>query len=786
MTLCITILVRFYHLVIFNYNPKEIVKMKKIFLSFTIISLSVIGFSQDDQDSLSASVSNGKIKKAQKNYDKFSYDRAISNYNLANDNSIESQRNLANSYWRTGENEMAEELYKSLVFESGVTAIDIHNYASILQENKKYKEAEVWMGKFNALSMDDSRGISYLENAGSYEKLQVNTGQFKLKNLDINSEQEDFSPVYYKDKVLFASSREGVKPIRRKWNRNKLPFLDVYQANAPRGKELDSVVQFQKKLNKKFHEGPVCFNADETKMIFTRNNYDGKSEDGLVKLQLYISEFIEDKWQNPIPFEYNSIEYSIGHAAFSPDGEWLYFASDMPGGVGGVDLYKSKIGSDGSYGQPINLGKKINTEGNEMFPSAHETGVLFFSSNGLVGLGGLDVFVAELKEDEEIGKVMNLGSPVNTNRDDFSFILAKSSMNGYLASNREGGKGDDDIYYFDMIKPITFGKTIKGITKDKQGNLIADASIDLFDESGEKVQSVMSDENGIFEFTVDADQKFSINGNKEKHFEGKTEVDSHVEADEIPTELMLEKDPGISLVAKIIDKKTGESMDSVKVTFTDNMTGISEEIQVSETGEFRKPLMGKKLNDRGSYNFTLERDGYLSKTVTYNTEFDKEGLYNLDSLIDLSLDKIELGEDLSKIIDISPIYFDLGRAKIRADAAAELDKIVKVMNENPTMEIELGSHTDSRGSEKSNALLSDKRAKASAAYVRERITNPDRINGKGFGEVKPNTMDLSSEGGDALHILTESYINSFKRKNKAMFDLLHQKNRRTEFLIIKM
>jgi outer membrane protein OmpA-like peptidoglycan-associated protein len=154
--------------------------------------------------------------------------------------------------------------------------------------------------------------------------------------------------------------------------------------------------------------------------------------------------------------------------------------------------------------------------------------------------------------------------------------------------------------------------------------------------------------------------------------------------------------------------------------------------------------------------------------------------------LDLTLDPIKVGADLSKIIDINPIYFDLNKFFIRTDAAIELDKIVKVMNENPTMVIELGSHTDSRGSDASNESLSSKRAKASAQYIKERITNPDRIYGKGFGESVPNVIDLSSDGGTQKQVLTEAFINSFMKSDKKKFDLYHQMNRRTEFIIIKM
>ena len=755
---------------------KKQVHMKKIYLSLTFLSFVLVGFSQEP---------TGTIKKAARDYDGFSYSKAIKKYTEAQDGSIESQRNLANSYSRMGDSENAEVLYSTIVTREGKTPSDVYTYATILQQNKKYETADVWMSKFNSLVSSDSRGQAYVNNMGSYKKLMEDKGQFKIKNLEINSEQEDFAAVFYQDKVLFASSREGVKSVRREWNWNQLPFLDIYQADKGEGNELNMATPFKRQLNKKFHEGPVCFSPDETRMVFTRNNYEHKSSDGLVKLQLFISELVGGEWQKPVGFTHNSAEYSVGHASFSADGKWLYFASDMPGGLGGVDLYKVEITSEG-YGEPMNLGDKVNTEGNEMFPNIHESGMLFFASNGLIGLGGLDVFVAELKDGDKIGKVMNLGAPVNTNKDDFSLTLDKTGKNGYFSSNREGGKGDDDIYSFDLLKPIKFGKFLKGVVKDTEGNLLSKVKFTLLNIKSDKIGLMESNEEGEFEFTIPEDFNFTLLGSKEKYLGVNKKILRSEDEDVIFVEVELEKDPGLSLYALITDKKTGFPIEDVTLKVLDNLTGVNEEYVTSDQGDFFRPLTEKKLNDRGSYNITLEKKGYLSKTVTYNTQFDKEGRYEIHAKLDLTLEPIEIGGDLSKIIDINPIYFDLGKSKIRPDAATELDKIVKVMNENPTMVIELGSHTDSRGSDASNRSLSDRRAKASAAYVSERIMGPERIYGKGYGESTPNTVDASLDGGVATQVLTDDFINPLKSKNRKLFDKYHQFNRRTEFLIIKM
>ncbi len=730
--------------------------MKKINLSLLLVCLGASSYAQ---------FGGGSLEKANKYYENYSYQKAIEKYIEAQDETIESQRNLAISYYKVGDTQKAEEVFGLVMGIEGKTAEDVHTYASILQRNKKYEESEQWMSIFNEMISTDSRGISYVNSKGYYKQLNKDKGQFTIKNLAINSEMEDFGPVYYKGKLLFASSREGVVPVKRKWNWNNLPFLDIYEANVSGNNELDSVSHFNKKINKRFHEGPVCFNADQTKMVVSTNNYGSKGEDGVLKLGLVISEYLDGKWKKSRDFEYNSPEYSVGHATINADNTWMYFVSDMQGGIGGVDIYKVAINADGSYGIPINLGDKINTEGDELFPFIHESGMLFFASNGRVGLGGLDVFVAQIKSDLSVGKVINLGAPLNSSADDFSFILDANMKSGYYASNREEGHGDDDIYSFNLLKPINFGKVLKGTAKDKKGNVLAEVEVELFENDSIEVRVVTTDSLGNYEFSIDGDKNFKLSGTKEKYFDGFNTADSHTEEPIIIADLELEKDPGLSLYLLITDKKMGEPLDSVKLEIIDNMTGDSLVIYTSVTGDYRRVLVDKKLNDRGSYNFVLEKNGYLSKTLTYNTAFDHEGQYDVHSVLDFTLDHIEVGEDLSSIIDIKPIYFDLGKSKIRKDAALELDKIVKVMNENPTMIIELGSHTDARGSAKSNESLSDRRAKSSASYVKSRINSPERIYGKGFGE----TM-LLNECADGVKCSEDQ----------------HQENRRTEFKIIEL
>lgn len=720
--------------------------------------------------SLGITAQTGKIKKAEKSYAGYSFEKSLERFEGVSEKTPDMYRKMAASYFNVGDYDSAEENYAELLATEEKTAEDVFNYAQVLKVNQKYSLATQKMEEYKAMLEADSRVKDHLADKTYYEKLKKDVGRFQIDTLSINTKQEDFGPSFYRDQVVFASSREGVKSIRRKWNWNGLPFLNIYVADKGEDAQLSNAKQFHKSFNKKYHEGPVSFNEDGTFMAFTRNNYEAKSSDDVVKLQLFTAEIEEDeKWGAPVSVPFNSNEYSVGHASLTKDGKKMYFASDMPGGKGGVDIYVVDRNQDGTWGTPVNLGDKVNTEGNELFPFIHENGMLFFSSNGKAGLGGLDVFIAQIKEDQTIGKVENVGAPLNTNLDDFGFILDKEMKKGYFSSNREEGKGDDDIYAFKLLKPFTFGKTIKGVAKDKKGEILAATKVSLYDEAGTVIETVTTGEDGAYSFTVDPDKKFKLDGTKEKYFDGENTADTHTEEDVVIADLELEKDPGLSLYCLVTDKESGAALEGVSIKFVNNMKGTEEDIVTPASGDFMRPLKDNKLNDRVSYNLVLEKDGYLAKTVTYNQLLDREGQYKIHEALDLTMDKMDVGMDLSKFIEINPIYFDYNKYYIRDDAAVELDKIVKVMNENPGMYVELGSHTDCRGSKKYNERLSDRRAKASAKYIASKITNPERIYGKGYGE-----SQLIN------HCACEGRV-----KSKCS-DEEHQANRRTEFRITKM
>ena len=485
--------------------------MKKSLFTFALI----VGFGL----SLFAQKSKKEISGDQF-YDYYSFDKAIESYIAAKDLSVEGQRKLADSYHHLDKNPQAEVVYSRFINNtSGLNADDYYSYAMVLKANGKYEQAAKWMEKFKDLKPNDLRAKNYAADNSELTNMQRDQGKYKITHLDINTDAEDFGTCYYKNKIVFASSRETPKLIKRVYNWNRKPFLDMYVADVA-DDQLKNPENFSKVLNGKMHDGPASFSNDGNFIAFTRNNYTDKSKDGIVKLQIYFSNFKDGKWTAPEAFYLNNSEYSVGHPCLTADGNTMYFVSDMPGGFGGADIYRVVKDDKGKWGKPENLGDKINTEGDEMFPFFEEnSGALSFASNGRLGLGGLDNFICFVNGDH-FGRVVNFGYPVNTQFDDFALIINDKFAKGYFTSNRTGGAGDDDIYSFELLKGLEMGKKLKGVAKDKAGNPIPNTFIQLLDEQGNVIDTLTTKDDGSYTFLVDSDKKFKLIGTKATFIDG--------------------------------------------------------------------------------------------------------------------------------------------------------------------------------------------------------------------------------------------------------------------------
>lgn len=728
------------------------------FLALAIFFLSFT-FSVFSQNTKENKKENSRINKGDVYYSSYSFDKSIDKYeNLKEeDKTIDIKRKLAVSYYRIGDYEKSQEYWQQVVEDKDHNSEDIYNYASVLAINKNYEESERWMSKFYALNNTDSRAINWHSNSGFYKALQENKGIFTISNLGINSKQQDFGAAYYKDKVVYASSRARSRRfIKRVWNWNRLPFLDIYIGKSDSSMEIRKEGKFGKEINKRLHDGPASFNKSGDFMVFTRNNYDGKSSDNIVKLQLFSSRKLKNnKWSKPLPFKYNSREYSVGHASLTASGDTMYFASDMPGGLGGADIYVTYRESDTSWTKPKNLGKNVNTEGDEMFPFIHDEGSLFFASDGHLGLGGLDIFVSDSKNGE-YGKAENLGVPVNSSHDDFAFILNQSQTSGYFSSNRPGGKGDDDIYSFKMLKPIMSPKQyLRG--KSLAGGLVLPGTNVYLMSGNDTVASVLTGSDGKYEFEVEGGQSYSLLGTKTSYIDGKETFKIEEKKDVTEVDVLLSKVVNFKLHVIVTNSATGQPIDGVNIALSDQVNMSRDNMFTSASGDAYKSLSDKKMQDQLKFMFSLSKSGYVPKSELWTQVVDREGVY-------------EVRISLDEMIEIPPIYFDYNKSNIRRDASVRLDEVVDIMNRYPEMVVELSSYTDCRGTARYNMGLSDRRAKSSARYIRQRLNNnPNRIYGKGYGETGL-VNDCACEGAQRC--------NCSERE--------HQLNRRTEFVIKKI
>ena len=383
----------------------------------------------------------------------YSFNRAIDAYKHAKHLSLNGQRGLADAYHKIGQNIEAEKVYSKIVnLPDGILPDDYYNYAMVLKTNGNYNEVDKWMDKFIALKPDDLRAKDYIANKDKLVNLLSDLGKLKIEYLDINTDALDFGASYYKNKVVFASTRRTPGLSSRKYNWTQKPFWNMFECELV-GDQLVNPKIFDNEMNGKMNDGPASFSKDGTYMAFTRNNYQDRSKDRVIELQIYFSSYKDGKWSKPESFAYNNKAYSVGHPCLSSDGNSMFFTSDMPGGYGKTDIYKISKDENGKWKKPENLGNTINTEGDEMFPFFEENKeILFFTSNGHFGLGGLDIFSCRINKSGN-GQVFNAGYPMNTKYDDFAFIVNDDMKKGFFSSDRIGGSGGDDIYSFEMMDP---------------------------------------------------------------------------------------------------------------------------------------------------------------------------------------------------------------------------------------------------------------------------------------------------------------------------------------------
>lgn len=679
---------------------------------------------------------------------------------------------LAESYFNVRDFHNAAKWYARATAGNQARQEDLYNYAQSLRATGRFEEADRWMAKYHEVAASDGRASAQLGSVSYANALLAKPiAGCVLTNVKENCTHSDMGATYWGDRLVFASARTPDAAARHRHAWNGDPFLDLFSGKIGADGELSDIKPL-KDLNTHFHESNAAFSSNGQDVWFTRNNYsDGKKRttaQGVVNLKIYNRILSEGEWMVERPFPYNSNEYSTGHPALSADGKTLYFTSDMPGGSGGADIWMCKRKSESEWLKPVNLGPMVNTEGDEMFPFVQGDGTLFFSSDGHAGLGGLDIFVCRAATDG-YSRAINAGVPINSRSDDFAILLDASGLKGYLTSDRSGGMGSDDLYSITLAKPLGATIRVRGTARDKESHQpAANMKIALKDVQGIVLREVTTSATGEYVFELEESKHYELATDEGDYRSSSQEfVTGPLVDTTLVRDLELAKLSTVYLWMIVSDAKTRAPLPGVDVRITDMRSANGTALQgVTEIGgELFTNLKPMSTGDSLVYMVVLTKQGYLPKTSLWKHRLDKTGKVVLNEYIDCSLSAIDVGMDIAKVIDIKPIYFDLGKSKIRQDAAAELDKIVQVMSGNPTMVIELGSHTDSRGSDKSNLALSDKRAKSSAAYIVSKGVAKERITGKGYGETK-----LLNKCGNGVKCS----------------DTEHQMNRRTEFIVVRM
>lgn len=590
----------------------------------------------------------------------------------------------------------------------------------------------------------------------------------KVVNLGspINSEYPEYSPfVSFDGKSLYYTSRkpwaDGSTDDFRDPKLYQYPE-DIYVSYLKGGKW--SEPKRMDFCNPKVNEATIAVSIDERR-VYAYEDVTGGGD-------IYYSDFVKDQFKTMEQVDVVGVntDYWETHLAVTPDGKNIYFVSDRPGGFGGRDIYRIIKMPDGRWSEPQNLGPKINSVYDEESPFISiDNKTMYFASNGPNSIGGFDIFVSVRDDMNQWSEPINLGYPINSTGDDLFYTTTVNGKRGYLSSFRKGGFGEKDIYeiendYLGVQNVIVLKGNIHVLGDNE---LTEESHVILKCEDCEEKETKLSlrMRDGAFLSSLEACSEYEIifmKNNTEVIKSEKFNTSCNLKYEEITKEAYL---ADYDLLGSVTDKETGLPLEKVTVKLYDKKTKeLLETLSTDADGNFISALLeGKKYGDAISYELKFSSPGYLS----ISKDVDEVLSNNVKINQSIKLEKTDIGKDIAEMISLNPIYFDLDKSDIRPDAEIELNKIVKIMNDNPTIRIELGSHTDCRATEAYNMSLSNRRAKASAEYIKKRITNPDRIFGKGYGESK--LLNNCACEGDVESECSEEE---------------HALNRRTEFRIV--
>ena len=612
----------------------------------------------------------------------------------------------------------------------------------------------------------------------------------------INSKKLEFSPTYYQNGIVYVTADMVGKKIDGNIG---VPFFELFYAELD-GEGMPSNPQsFSAKVNSTTHEGPVAFNFREDLLYFTSNS-ELKNSKGKFTNKIYEATRGADDWENKKALPFNSNEYYTMHPTLEANGMKLYFASNRPGGHGGTDIYYvEKIGEE--WQEPVNMGPRVNTNKNEAFPFIHESGMLFFSSEGHAGLGGYDIYAVNTLA-KEVKELMHLGAPFNSEQADFGLILNPTGTQGYFTSARYGGIGQDDIYLFDapngLFAEATPADAMAKITviEEVQRTAIPNAGVYVFEKNKSglygkedlyevvleakdgnpeqmEVRFVMKDELGQPDFYTDGqgviNTQLSTNQDylflvvKDGYMNKELRYSTMSKSAPMLVEIPLASKQCITLSGIVRNEKTGVVTPNTRIIIESDCDNTTETIMTNGNGQYEYCLPREC-----GYEVRVEKEGFSTVITNMSTKnINQSAIYKdiylqpFESSLKISSDKLEEGAT----IVLENIYYDFNKSVIRAGAAEELDALVTLMQQYPSMEIELTAHTDARGDAKYNRTLSRERAFAAKDYLAMKGISEARITARGMGEVA---------------------IRNHCENGVKCSDEEHQYNRRTEVRVTKL
>ena len=686
--------------------------------------------------------------------DRAAYAKAIPLYRRAVKKSDDPEAilKLANCYRLVRDYEAAEEWYEKAVQLPEKPVETYFYYGHTLLQQEKVFEARQAFKQFAELAPDDPRGPAFVEGLDRLQSLQSDLGNATVEPFPFNTPQAEFGAFPYDGGIVFSGALGDGGAVVQVFEGLGTPFLDLY-FSKPQPEKKDSANWSSPKplkgdINTRWHESSFTYSDSTQQALFCRNNFDGKkvgrSENNMIYLKLYTAQMDGVSGSSVQEFEWNSDEYSLTHPSISEDGQTLYFVSDMPGGAGGKDIYVCQW-MDDHWSVPRNLGDPVNTIGDELFPSIHADGILYFASNGHPGFGNLDIFSCDLTITPL--KVINLGMPLNSPYDDFAFHLNTEKNQGFFTSNREEGAGDDDIYVINYTTP-----EVEILVTDKIAKLpLENVDVVIKDSTGRDLKVLQTDSLGLVKFKLPVGEflAFLSSGEFDPVFQP---INTGAEAGQMFYRYEIEMyNPPPAMVAVVVNEETKEPIQDAKITFrrmTDNDTILRT---TDRNGRFAIQF------DRNTvYQMTVHKDGYLNYKSTVASSYRT---FEGDTVIPMRLEKIKINEPFV----LRNINYDYDKYDIRPDAIPELHRLSKLLADNPEIRIELGSHTDSRGSDQYNERLSRQRAESCKKFIVSQGIHPERIDFQGYGE-----SQLLNQCGDGVECSEEE----------------HERNRRTEFKII--